>query len=651
MSTEGTETGAAAAATRPWSDASGALPLDRAQVYQAILDSTNLATYLKDCDGRYVFVNRQYELLSKVPREVIAGKVDADLFPEAVARLFREQDLEVMARRTLLEFEETIPLPDGVFSFITAKFPLIDDAGRVYAVGGVCTDITTRQQRSDETLAGERERLAVTLRSIGDGVISTDTTGSVALLNPAAARLTGWSPEDAAGRALEDVFRLAPASGGAPVQPAREALARGVVVEPGEDLALLAHDGTRRLVTASAAPVRDRAGGLIGAVLSFRDVTEQRRMAEELFNARKLESVGILAGGIAHDFNNILEGILGNINLAQSRLTSSDGARQYLAAAEKAALRARGLTRQLLTFSRGGDPVKEVSCIAGIMRDAANLALGGSAVSCRLALPADLWPVAVDRAQLSQVFQNLVINARHAMPGGGTVTISGRNVEGAPLPHLPPGRYVRVVVADRGGGIPADILDKIFDPYFTTKEGGSGLGLAVAFSVIQKHAGRIVVESREGEGATFTIDLPAAAGAVAAAPAPELPPRGRGGRVLIMDDDEDVLEVTGEILAHLGFEALFARDGREAIAAYQRALQAGVRLDLVIMDLTVPGGMGGVPAVREILAIDPDAKVIVSSGYCDDPCLANHRAHGFVAAAVKPYTVDEMRAKIASVLG
>jgi PAS domain S-box-containing protein len=612
---------------------------------EALLDSISLAAYLKDRDGKYLWVNRQYERLSKAPRAAIAGLTDPDLFPEPVARLFREQDLEVMARRTQIEFDETIPLPDGVFSFITAKFPLLDERGEPYAVGGICTDITSRKRQGDETLAAERERLAVTLRSIGDAVVGTDTDGNVTLLNPVAERLTGYSQAEAAGRPVEEIARL----GAGDVGPVRAVLAGGAPPAI-EDTTLTARGGEERFVTGSAAPVRDRAGALIGAVLSLRDVTEQRRMAEELFQARRLESIGLLAGGIAHDFNNLLEGILGNLDLAALLVPADTPARAHVDAAERAALRARGLTRQLLTFARGGDPVKELSAVADIIRESAAFALTGSNVSCEFTAPPALWLVDIDRAQLSQVVQNLAINARQAMPEGGTVRIRCDNVDGGAAPEPAAGRQVLIEVEDDGPGIPTAIVDRIFDPYFTTKAAGSGLGLAVAHAVIQKHGGRIVVGATPAGGARFTILLPASDATLMPAPSAHDAALGRLGRVLLMDDDPDVLDVTGEMLRQIGFETDVAPDGDRAVAAFRAARLAGAPFDLVLMDLTVPGGLGGVAAVRAILADDPTARVVVSSGYSDDPCLAHPGDFGFVAAVAKPYTLDELRRKLAAVL-
>jgi PAS domain S-box-containing protein len=290
---------------------------------EGVLDSTRLVVYLKDIEGRYLYVNRRYELLACVPREALMGKRDHDFFPPAVADLFRAQDAEVVARRTSLEFEETIPLPGGEHSFLTEKFPLFDEKGEVYATGGFCTEITSQKDRADESLAEERERLAVTLHSITSGIIATDAKGGVVLLNPAAEALSGVSPADAGGRAVDEILLAADAaSEGALGLLVKKTIASAGAPSSTQDIAVISADGSKRMVVPAAGAVRDRRGNITGAVLCLRDVTEQRQTDSELFKIRSLESLGFLAGGIAHDFNNLLTGIMGNLELLGRRRPS-----------------------------------------------------------------------------------------------------------------------------------------------------------------------------------------------------------------------------------------------------------------------------------------------------------------------------------------
>jgi two-component system cell cycle sensor histidine kinase/response regulator CckA len=382
------------------------------------------------------------------------------------------------------------------------------------------------------------------------------------------------------------------------------------------------------------------------------DITARRKLEAELVKTQKLESLGTLAGGLAHDFNNLLTSILGNIYLAKMDARPGDGIYERLDAAERASERARGLTQQLLTFSRGGAPLKVKISIREAMRDIASFALHGSKSNCEFSISDDLWPVEADEGQLNQVISNLVMNADQAMPEGGTVTVSCRNrtlKADSGLP-LPPGNYVMISVADRGIGIPTENLGKIFDPYFTTKQKGSGLGLATAYSIIKRHNGHIAVESAEGAGTVFDIYLPATDCALPAKPATAETTKPGAGAILFMDDDEMVRDIAGKVLVRLGYTVSYSRDGVEAIAAYEQARDEGRRFDAVIMDLTIPGGMGGKEAVKRLREIDPLVKAIVSSGYSDDPVMANYAEYGFSGVVSKPYTIHKLGETLRKVL-
>jgi CheY-like chemotaxis protein len=353
----------------------------------------------------------------------------------------------------------------------------------------------------------------------------------------------------------------------------------------------------------------------------------------------------VLAGGVAHDFNNILAAVVGNLSLAMTT-RRPDLLHDVLADIEKATLRAQKLVGQLATFSRGGAPVRRTVRIARLIRDATVFALSGSNVTCEFSLAEDLSPVSVDEGQMGQVIDNLVINAKQAMPQGGTLRIGAANAtvdarDALARLSVRPGRYVRIVVEDRGTGIAKEHLPRIFDPYFTTKEKGTGLGLATTYAVVKRHDGHIGVESRVGVGTTFTIFLPASD----EAPAPVLeatPARAGQGRVLLMDDDEMILDATGRMLRHLGYAADCARSGQEAVSLYRAARDRGRPFDAVIMDLTIPAGMGGKDAFAALRELDPNVTAIVSSGYADEPVLADHRRHGFAGALPKPYTLREL---------
>ncbi len=384
------------------------------------------------------------------------------------------------------------------------------------------------------------------------------------------------------------------------------------------------------------------------------DITGRKRAEEERQTFAKLESVGILAGGIAHDFNNLLTGILGNIQLAQIDSQPGSKVADRLHEAEKASLRARDLTQQLLTFSRGGAPVKKAIALGTLIKDSATFALRGSKVRCEFSLPADLYSAEADEGQISQVTGNLVINADQAMPEGGTIQIQARNLEleeGNTL-SLPAGKYIQVSVEDHGIGIPEKYLNRIFEPYFTTKEKGHGLGLAAAYSIIKNHGGKITVDSRLGSGAIFRFYLPASKQPIQAGTGARkdiIPLRGRG-RILVMDDEEVIRTLLNNMLNVTGYEAELAKDGDEAVELYRKAKERGRRFDAVIMDLTIPGGTGGKEAVQKVLEIDPAAKVIVSSGYANDPIMAEYQNYGFRGVIAKPFAMKRLTELLASLL-
>ncbi len=385
---------------------------------------------------------------------------------------------------------------------------------------------------------------------------------------------------------------------------------------------------------------------IVGRVWSFRDITERKRMEEEILKAHKLESLGILAGGIAHDFNNLLTGIVGNISLAKMIVDPSAKVYKRLEEAEKASMRAKDLTTQLLTFSKGGAPVKKTASIAQILMDCASLMLRGSNVKCEFDLPDELWAVEIDEGQMNQVVSNLMVNARQAMPDGGVVAIHGENIMIGTDSSLPlqKGRHIRISLQDQGSGIAEEDLPKIFDPYFTTKEKGSGLGLTTSYSIIKNHGGHIAIDSTVGRGTVFHLYLPASEKGELSKSVPEVEgkPRAGSGRVLVMDDEEIIREIAMEILEYLGYRVDLCGDGTEAIKLYREALASRDPYAIVIMDLTVPGGMGGKETMKKLLEIDAAVKGIVSSGYSDDPILAHYTEYGFSGVISKPYMANEL---------
>jgi signal transduction histidine kinase/CheY-like chemotaxis protein len=379
------------------------------------------------------------------------------------------------------------------------------------------------------------------------------------------------------------------------------------------------------------------------------EITQREQAEEELLRARKLESLGVLAGGIAHDFNNFLTVVQGNIEVAKVHLTPDEAAREFLDQAASACQRAKFLSSQLLTFAKGGAPVRRVASTAQLVTDAVLLARSGSSIAIELQVVEGLWFAEVDSGQIGQVLHNILINAREATSGGGTIEVRAENIalqngSGEAAPH------VRVSIRDQGHGIAPDVLLRIFDPYFTTKPGGSGLGLATAYAIVVKHGGHLSVESTLGIGTVFTVDLPASLEAPLAQMPVSLPMQTGTERLLVMDDDEALRELSKAVLSTLGYDVQTAGDGAEAVDLYEKMKAAGRGFDAVLLDLTVTGGMGGLEAAAMLKELDPSARLIVSSGYSDAPVMSRFAEYGFDAVILKPWTVREMSEVLRKVL-
>ena len=551
------------------------------------------------------------------------------------------------------EFE--IPASDGSIRLVELNaVDLIWEGARSLLV--ILRDVTDHRG-AQRALRQEKERLSVTLNTIADGVIAIDSNGMVEWVNKEASRLTGVIGSDAIGQRLGDVLALRhPYSGQLILDPFSLFLSPECAeITPELGIPLLGRDGKELLVTAELRCIQDDFEGHDGSVVVLRDVTAQKQSEEELFQAEKLHSISLLAGGIAHDFNNILTAVLGNISVVRMAMDEGDQRAKQLLAAEEAALQATSLTQQLLTFSKGGTPQLEATTIDQLVEDCAQFILRGSNAKCEVRKQPNLWAVDADKGQISQVVNNLVINADQSMPNGGVVRVSltRETVRGGRIPSLPSGDYICIAVQDQGCGIAPENLKRIFDPYFTTKQGGNGLGLASSYAIIKSHHGLMTVDSVLGAGSTFKVYLPKSAEAVA-------PVRGAEavddtiyhghGRILVMDDMEAMMTVAGEILGMLGYDVAFATNGTEAIDAYKQAKEAGQPFDAVVFDLTVPGGMGGEEACQILLDYDPDLIAVASSGYSTSNVMSDYESAGFKAVVPKPYRIKEMSAVLHRIL-
>jgi PAS domain S-box-containing protein len=383
------------------------------------------------------------------------------------------------------------------------------------------------------------------------------------------------------------------------------------------------------------------------------DISRHKQMEESLQKTQRLESVSMLAGGIAHDFNNILMAILGNVTVVKHVLDQKDRVIETLDKVEKVVLQACHLTKQLQAFSKDGSPQKTVVSLEELLVNNVMFALSGSNVKCDFSLPQGLWFIDADEGQMTQVINNLVINAAQSMPDGGMIKIEAENVniiDGERMYLLKPGRYVKLSLKDSGTGIHTDDLGRIFDPYYTTKENGSGLGLSISFNIIRKHGGTIEVESQKGIGSTFSVFIPAARDFSVDLPRAAENLRVGDERLLIMDDDLSVRDAMSEIVRTLGYSVDSCQNGEEAIELYRTALNSDHPYNALILDLTVRGGMGGCEALQKIREFDPAVKAIISSGYSSDVLIQDYQSYGFKHAILKPYTLEDLSRVIHEVL-
>ncbi len=605
--------------------------------YRVLVENANEGISVAQ-DGMLKFVN---------PKLVeLAGHSEEELISRPFADFIHPDDREMLSERYLKRLRgEGVPHTypyrivdeDGNAKWMEISSTLITWDGRP-ATLNFLNDITERKE-AEKALRESEEKYKGLFDNSMDAIYIHDMEGRFLDANQAALDMLGYTKEEISGLSIASIIdedQLPRA-----LNSIKDLLAGKHNMQ---EYVMTGKNGRTVNVEVLGSVVYDRDGKPSAIQGIARDISERKQLEQELLRIEKLESVGILAGGIAHDFNNILTAILGNISLARM-YTDPDKISERLAEAEKASIRAGSLTQQLLTFSRGGAPIKTISSIAGILKDSTAFALSGSNVKFEFSVPDDLWAVEIDEGQISQVINNLIINADQAMPGGGTIKVQTENVTVGVEDILPleDGEYVRISIKDQGIGMSDELLQKIFDPYVTTKQKGSGLGLATCYSIISNHDGYITAESQVEVGSTFHIYLPASP--------KEILPRNReveekptmgAGRILVIDDDDMVRELVSDMLENIGYEAALAIDGAQAIEIYRNARESGYPFDAVIVDLTIPGGMGGKEAIQKLKEIDPEIKAVVSSGYSTDPVMANFREYGFSDVIAKPYRSKEL---------
>ncbi len=619
---------------------------DRKQAEEAVRESEEkfnlianslpaLISYV-DADMHYQYANAEYEKWFSISQCEILGRHVREVLGESVYESVRPH-IETAMSGEIVTYEVNIPHSKmGMRTNQTVLTPHIGANGEVNGFYVLAMDITERKQ-AEAALRKSEEKFRSLFDRVSDSIFIHDMGGQFLEVSRSVCEKLGYS--------REELLQMTPMDVSSPEDVK-------LIPERVEKLRQEGHilfEATMVQADGATFPAEINSqvieyGGAPAILSSVRDITNRKRMEQEVLKVQKLESIGVLAGGIAHDLNNLLTGVLGNISLARMYDNPAEKDRR-LAEAEKASMRIKDLTQQLLTFSKGGAPILQTADIAALLRDSVTFTLSGSSVRCDFSIPDDLWPVEVDEGQMNQVINNLVINAKQAMPNGGVIKIRAENTdinEDSGL-SLETGAYIKLSVEDEGIGISAEHIPRIFDPFYTTKQEGSGLGLATSYSIIEKHNGYISVESQIEVGTTFHIYLPASPEeTLRTKETDEREPIMGEGRVLVMDDEEMVRELATDMLISLGYSVTTAMSGAEAIETYKNAMESGNPFDAVIADLTIPGGMGGKETIQRLLEIDPEVKAIVSSGYSNDPVLANFEEYGFKGVVAKPYKAREL---------
>lgn len=624
--------------------------------YREVLEAAHEGILALDADFNVVFVNRRLaELLGYQPNEMVGKSVVLFIHPDEVPDHMRRVDDRKKGKGGYYE-RRFLRKDKSILVMQVSATPLFDDEGVFCGALTMGTDVT-EQRKIEEALEHAHSLLLAALEQTPAAIIIADAdSGSIKLMNRAA--------EDMYLESRESFFSRSPFLSGnttwkcyhldGSLLPHDEMpLSRALRGEPTHnvELRLLRKDGTERWVLGNSSPVLTTGGKIIAGVSVFTDVTLQRQLQSEIHRSAKLESLGILAGGIAHDFNNLLSAIAGNAALAKLIISGTQAARaeRCLSEVEKAAMRARDLTQQLLTFSRGGAPMSAIVDVGPMLKEAASFALTGSRNSYEIEF-SELWPAFVDPGQITQVIHNLVLNAEQSMVETGVIRISAENFEVQPGDHIPlvEGPYIRISVRDSGRGIPPDILPKIFDPFFTTKPQGSGLGLTSAYSIIKAHGGHITVASVPGQGSVFTFYIPGRPGTMASETASAAIERSsKALNILVMDDEQMIRDLLEDALKRFGHSVTLVPDGKAALDAFSIAAVNTRPFDIVILDLTVPGGMGGKEALEKLKEEHPGVVAVASSGYATDPIMGNYEDYGFAARLAKPYRLSDLKELLA----
>ncbi|MGA2506293.1 MAG: PAS domain S-box protein [Chitinispirillaceae bacterium] len=661
-------------------------------LYRSLVEQSPISIARIGRDGKFVFVNKRFLSWSCLPLDGIIGhgpEIFQPLMDQEMMRIMIDAVTTAMTKETKTECELAFTIDEGSCLWIMqVAYPWRAADGSLCGVEVQGYDITHRKQA--ENLLRESSETFSRIFNLGPliSVITTVKEGRFVEVNDAFVSVTGYSREEIIGKSSLEYVMIRPE---VREKAVRDLLKNGysvtetaVRLKSGEERVglfyarqIMFHDelcqlqnviditdlkrgqeSLQRSYDELESRVKERTAELSRSNAALQKEIEERKKAEDrrriveeqLQRSQKLESLGVLAGGIAHDFNNLLAGLFGNISLARLSIPAGGEAAELLDQALGVFSRAKNLTQQILTFSKGGHPVKKIRAIGPVIKSTVRFALSGADCTANFNDLEKLWPCDIDENQISQVIENIVINARQAMPTGGVITVVGENIPGGhglPFP-LNDGNYVRISIHDQGCGITRDHLPLVFDPFFTTKQEGSGLGLATSYSIVRKHGGCITVDSELGKGSSFHIYLPALPGAATGKPPDQVLPHKAQGRILVMDDDPYIRQLWEKTLQGAGYTFTVVATGEAAVEAYEKAkaespMSRGARaFDCVILDLTVPGGMGGKTVIGKLCKIDPGVKGIATSGYSDDPVLADPGRFGFRGRLVKPFTFDQM---------
>ena len=620
---------------------------EQLQLFRALMDNIPHPVYYKDVKGIYLGYNKAFQEYFRLKDNNYVGKTVFNLpISREEAMLHNKTDMELIQLSGSRAYEASVACPDNSIRYIISKKATFRKAdGTMGGIVGVITDIT-ELKKTEEALKESKVRFEDLSEASLETVVFVEN-GIIIDANQRFCEMFGYNDNEVIGRNVIDFIVS---------EEARTVSKEMIAAQNRETYETM---GLKKDETTFPIEVHPRELHLRGRnirISVIRDLTEQKHMEEEVLKSKNLQSIGTLAGGIAHDFNNLLMAIVGNISLAKMSAPQDGKITEFLNEAERIAFMGKNLTRQLLTFSHSGDPIRKVVFIGTVLRDVTDRILGGSPVRPRYLIPMDLFPVEIDEEQMKQVIRNMVMNAKEAMPSGGTIVISCENANITPQDKLPliKENYVRISIRDEGVGIPEENISKIFDPYFTTKEMGPqkgvGLGLAICYSIVRKHNGYILVDSVSGKGTAFQIYLPATKKDIIDVCIEEKVIRHGKGRVLIMDDEEMILKIARELLQLMGYEVTTAQNGEETIGFYRQAIELRKPFDAVILDLAIPGGLGGKEVVRELLAIDPHVKAIISSGYLNDPVVRDYKRHGFLGMLTKPYEANELDDKLQNII-